>query len=507
MNNIVELFLNASKSYPNNTAIIEEEEIDYKTLAHQVKQTAAIFEKEGVQKGDRVLILIPMSIHLYRTVLAVFYIGAVAVFLDEWINKSRMELCCKIANCKAFVAGRKIRLLSVFSKELRKIPIKLNVALHKKLSIKETAQTMLPAETALLTFTTGSTGTPKAANRTHGFLKEQFDALLKEINPKPSDIDLPVLPIVLLCNLAVGATSLIASFNKKKPEKMNVQRVVDKLLKNKVNRITASPFFFDQITTELNKNGQTLSGIQKIFTGGAPVFPEQVENYAQVFDKASIKIAYGSTEAEPISVIDGEELVRQKQAILKEGLCVGYINSAIQLKIIRITDEPIISSDDQLREIELENGCIGEIVVAGKHVLSDYFNNEKALKRNKIFTNNKIWHRTGDAGRILNGKLYLVGACTQLIKKQNEYLSPFVYAYFIKKHAGLAFGTVLLFRGEITLVVEGDEILINKKAANLLEYDALIYVKKIPRDPRHHSKIDYPLLVQKLEKIKGTLPK
>tara|TARA_Y100001933_G_scaffold245551_1_gene276463 strand:- start:1414 stop:2925 length:1512 start_codon:yes stop_codon:yes gene_type:complete len=501
MRNIVYLFLTASQAHPNNIAIIEKDDkIDYNTLEKQVKQTAMMLLSKGINKGDRVLIFVPMSINLYRIVLAVFYIGAVAVFLDEWVNKSRMEICCRIAKCKAFAAGNKIRVLSFLSRELREIPIKIGTKSESDERTLEQVEVMDLDDTALITFTTGSTGTPKAANRTHRFLNEQFKALLKEINPKPFDIDMPVLPIVLLCNLAVGATSVIADFNPRKPAKMKTSKVIDQIVKNKVNRITASPFFFDHISSFLFPKKGTLRKIEKIFTGGAPVFPEQVKKYQKVFSNSEINIAYGSTEAEPISLIKGEDLLKYEKEIANKGLCVGKLYSEIELKIIKIVDDVIETKDDELSEIEVGNKEVGEIVVAGNHVLISYFNNGKALKRNKIFTQNKVWHRTGDSGRIENKKLYLLGRCNQLIKNQNSYLSPFVYEYIIRNHLGFSCGTVLDIDNVITLIIESNGKSLKSIPGEILKYDSVIYLKKIPRDPRHYSKIDYAKLSTMLKK-------
>jgi len=411
-----------------------------------------------------------------------------------------MEICCRIARCRAFAAGNKIRVLSFLSRELREIPIKIGTKLKPEQRILDQVEVMDLDDTALITFTTGSTGTPKAANRTHGFLNEQFKALLQEINPKPSDIDMPVLPIVLLCNLAVGATSVIAGFNPRKPAKMKTGKVVNQILKSKVNRITASPFFFDQISSFLFPKKGTLPKIEKIFTGGAPVFPNQVKNYQKVFLNATINIAYGSTEAEPISLIEGKDLLKQEEEIVKKGLCVGKLHSEIELKIIKIVEGVIETEEDDLSEIELEKGDIGEIVVSGNHVLTSYFNNEKALKRNKIFTQNKVWHRTGDSGRIENEKLYLLGRSSQLIKNQNSYLSPFVYEYIIINYLGFSCGTVLDMDNVITLIIESDAKSPKIIPSQILKYDSIIYLKKIPRDPRHYSKIDYPKLILNLKK-------
>ena len=212
MNNITDLFFKAAEQYPKNIAIIEEEKkISYQELAEDVKFTAGYFKEKGIQKGDRVLIFVPMSIDLYRTVLALFYMGATTVFLDEWVSKKRMELCCSIADVKAFIAIPKIKHLSFLSKELRGVPIKLGTKYTRKVKIESEEVNL--NHSALITFTTGSTGTPKAASRSHHILNEQFKALSDEIEPKETDIDITLLPIVLFINLGIGSTSVIFKYN------------------------------------------------------------------------------------------------------------------------------------------------------------------------------------------------------------------------------------------------------------------------------------------------------
>ena len=73
------------------------------------------------------MIFVPMSIDLYRIVLAIFSMGATAVFLDEWVNKNRLEICCQLADCNGFIGTSKARLSGYFLQELRKIPIKLSI--------------------------------------------------------------------------------------------------------------------------------------------------------------------------------------------------------------------------------------------------------------------------------------------------------------------------------------------------------------------------------------------
>lgn len=481
--NVVEQFLNAAEKYPNNTAIIDSSgSISFAQLREEVIHTASYFRSKGIQKGDRILVFVPMSIDLYRTVLAIFYCGATAVFLDEWVSKKRMEICCQIADCKGFVSGRKIRFLSVLSREIRQIPIKLKLSLPS--AHRSEMEDMSSDDSALITFTTGSTGTPKAANRTHGFLLEQFNVLVDVIQPKPIDVDMPMLPIVLFMNLGVGSTSFIPKFKMNKIDQIDFRKMHQKMLQLNVNRISSSPIFIQKLAEVQEKNY-----VEKIFTGGAPIFPTQAEVFQKVFSNASINIVYGTTEVEPISLVSSEELISSSD--IKSGLLVGETYYKSKVKILSLEDE--VLHKVQLKEFEshiVEDGKIGEIIVAGSHVLKQYYNNEKAFQENKIIVDGEIWHRTGDSGYLQNGQLFLTGRCKQLIYKNGRIISPFIVENQLLQKETISMGTILEIDDKLTLILESKN---RNHSFENIEYDRIVYMK-IPRDPRHQSKIDYEKL-------------
>lgn len=498
--NISNLFFEAAKNYPNHIAIIHNNnKIDYKELAAQVKNTAQYLLSKGIRKGDRVLIFIPMSMDLYRVVLAIFSIGATAVFLDEWVSVKRMETCCKVAECKGFIGIFKARVIALFSSELRKIPIQLS-SNFKTCNKQQLIETCYENDTALITFTTGSTGTPKAAKRTHGFLKAQFEALKVKINPQENDVDMPVLPIVLLINLGIGCTSVIADFKVSKPQSFKGKEIVNQIANHHVNRIVASPFFIKTLSQYVIQTGSKLPSVKNVFTGGAPVFPNEALIYKSAFPQTHFQIVYGSTEAEPISSIDGDELVKHNIHDEK-GLCVGMPDRSATVRIIKIIDGNIsVLNDKDWQELEVNKGEIGEIIVAGNHVLSAYFNNDDALKRNKIFVDQTCWHRTGDSAFMDNtGKLFLTGRCSSLIYLNNEIITPFIYEGVLQSFSEINIGTVLFINNRLTLVIElQDRTLKGVVDAKLkdafLKYDEIKFLDIIPRDPRHHSKIEYEKL-------------
>ena len=77
------------------------------------------------------------------------------------------------------------------------------------------------------------------------------------------------------------------------------------------------------------------------------------------------------------------------------------------MRIIQLHDGIIECPDEtDFKKLMLPEGVIGEIIVNGPHVLDAYFNNEEALKQNKIFVESKCWHRTGDSGFNCRKKIY-----------------------------------------------------------------------------------------------------
>ncbi|MEI7596736.1 MAG: GNAT family N-acetyltransferase [Bacteroidota bacterium] len=500
-NNIVNYFFEASKQFPEKKAIqYLDKSINFGNLKKEVDNYSAYLKSKGIEKGDRILVFVPMSIELYTVVLAIFNIGATAVFIDEWASIKRLKLCCKIADCKGIVAPKKLLFIGLLFNEIRKIPIKLDVSTDI-ISDESLSESVLESDTALITFTTGSTGIPKAANRTHQFLNAQYQVLKEHTKANAEDTELTTLPIVLLMNLGIGSTSVIADFNQKKPEKLKPEIVIQQILDHKITKITASPYFVEKLALYINKNNTYTSIVKKVFTGGAPVFPNMANTICRAFEDSEVEIIYGSTESEPISSVNAKQLINQN-TLDDGGLLVGRVDKNTEVLIIPIINTPIILQNKSISKIELPKGKIGEISVSGKHVLKNYFRNEDAFNQNKIIDKDTIWHRTGDSGFIGNdGLLYLTGRCSNLINLDDKIISPFIAEYQISQIEGIKCGTVIFKNEKIIAIIEiadkqkPKEVLF-KTLKNLIpEIEEIKIVSRIPRDPRHFSKIDYQKLL------------
>jgi len=500
-NNISSLFFIAADKFPERIAIIENNRsITYKSLQQKVNETSTYFIKKGIVKGDRVLVFVPMGIDLYRIVLALFNIGATAVFLDEWVNKGRLEICCKIASCKGFIAPLKIRFLSLFLAETRKISIRLS---STKIIVNNIFNCVDVDENdvALITFTTGSTGIPKATKRTHQFLKYQFAALEPIMNKVDSEVSMTMLPIVLFMNLGLGKTSVIADFKTTKPHEFNASTIFNQLNHFQIQELIASPFYILELAKYMQTKNLKLNTMKQVITGGAPVFPLDALTISNSFHETNFTIIYGSTEAEPISKCNGHQLFQEFNN-LSHGLFVGEVDANCDLAILPIHEEEISAlNESDFEKIKLPENEVGEICVTGNHVLSDYFNNPEAIKKNKINVNGKTWHRTGDAGCLQNNKLYLYGRCKQIISWQGKIFYPFLFESDLRNTYNI-FGTIIYNTNNPVVVIESkNEVILKKINLDFINHDIIfkniefVMFSKIPRDKRHHSKIDYDELL------------
>lgn len=498
--NIIELLLENAEKYPDKAAIIHKnKKITYRELVSELKSYASYFLSKGIKKGDGVLIFVPMSIELYKILSAVFYIGAAAVFVDAWSGKNRLDQALTIVSCSAFIGCTKAFILKLFSKKLRGTKINCISGLENfKGKLEPEIQKASKTDTALITFTTGSTGLPKAAKRTHDFLLQQHYVLKKHLKTSPEDIDLTSLPIFVLHNLACGSTSVIPDFNPQKPAEIIPEKIINDIKKNKITTSSGSPRFYEKLA----EYGE-IDGLKKIFTGGAPVFPKTAKKLKDSFKNTSIEIVYGSTEAEPISAVSADELIAFKGNI-SDGLFVGIPSEDIDVKIIKPTEEPV--SESEFDSFLLPVGETGEICVEGSHVLKEYYNCDEAQNFAKIKYKGKIWHRTGDGGFLDKDEhLFLMGR----IKNRFQYKGKDIYVFPIENSLlgidEIEIGTVIEDNEKIHLIIElkkgADRGQAEKKIKEHgILFDEIIFIKKIPRDPRHNSKIDY-------DKLRLTLPK
>ncbi len=498
--NVDERIREQAARFPDRAALVEgrgrrRRDLSFAEFNERTARGAAFLKHAGHQAGDRVLFCHPVSIDLYVGLLAVMRAGLTAMFTDPGQGRSFLEASVVDHPPCALLGGIKARFARFLSPALRRIPRRYGLNnLTKENGILSPGRDPIPEDTAaMITFTSGSTGRPKGIVRTHRFLGSQHRALEKTLDLKEGEVDLVTLPMFVLANLASGVTSVLADMDFARPASTDGAAVCRQARACGVTRASASPAFFESVLS----SGTPAPDLNKVFVGGAPVSPQLLETLRNLLPGAAITAVYGSSEAEPIAVLDQRTVTPHDVRRMREGagLLAGEPVPEIRCALI--------PEDGSSPDLDRNSGKCGEIVVAGEHVLDHYLDARDEEDR-KLHFHGGTWHRTGDAGYFdEHGRLWLLGRCeAAFTDPAGERRYPLEVETPANSLPEVRRSAALLHHGVPSLFVE-----LKREARPSRELSKAIFARlprraitevrftnQIPVDRRHNAKIDYVAL-------------
>lgn len=534
-----------TQKFPNKKALIFPEKqalsmnvtwnsITYKELDDYSGLLAGYLQQKGIKRGDRILVMIPVSLTLYLVVFALIRLGAVVVFVDPWMDMKKLSQSCTISKPNAFIGIFKANFLRLYSSSFRNIPIKMTInkldssVLKYLKRVKHTGKIPLrknkydKESVVFIRFTTGSTGRPKGVKRTYGYLSDLFAATSDFFPLTKEDIDVTTYPLNIFYDVLMGATAVIPFVSYGRASRTDPSLFIRQIQECRVTTASGSPFYWKKIIEYCKTNKITNDTLRFIFTGGGPVPLQLIDSFKEVFSAAQIYIVYGSTEVFPLSWINIEEIIDSKaeQTRNGSGICVGKPHPNLNVKIITPMNETNTRKKKNLNSVSLQQGKIGEIITTGPQVTTSYYgdHNEKIFAANKIIdTNDTIWHRTGDAGYLdSSGNIWLVGRKKNIYTVNGNKICPLMIEYVFDSLPEIEKSALLQnpANKKLILVLEpkNKQILKNKERKKTLTKQVLslcdakdfpitsiVFVRKIPLDPRHNTKIDYTKLKKSLQ--------
>ena len=354
---------------------------------------------------------------------ALLKIGAVPVLIDPGMGRRNVVTCLREIEAEAFVGIPLAHLLRVLNRRaFRSVRTVITVGrrwcwggrrledLRSDCTEPFEVVASDPDDPAAILFTSGSTGPAKGVPYRHGMFAAQVRILREHFGVRPGEIDLPTFPLFALFDPALGMTAVLPEMDPTRPAWVDPEKIIRAIGDQKVTHMFGSPALLDRVGRHGAARGVTLPSLRRVISAGAPVPPAALERFAGMLEgDARIHTPYGATEALPVASIDHREILGETAALSAAGAgtCVGRPVQDIDVRIIRIDDEPIGTWSD---ELALPVGEIGEIVVRGPVVAREYAANPEATRLAKIRDGNGVWHRMGDVGRFdEGGRLWFCG--------------------------------------------------------------------------------------------------
>ncbi|MBN2088521.1 acyl--CoA ligase [candidate division KSB1 bacterium] len=394
---------------PEKTAIIHKDKIiDYQTLNERANQLANFFLEKGIQKGDRIAILLENSIHYVISYFAILKIGAIEVSLNATAGADSLKFILKDCQVSAIIAAdTEINFIQSIQSELAdlKVVIFEEKNLETACSLMEIFERydkilnpvkIIDLDLASIVYTSGSTGKPRGVMLSHLNLVHNTCSIIRYLGLGERDSILVVLPFyyiygksLLNTHIYVGGTIVIEN----RFAFPNV--VIQAMKKYQVTGFSGVPSTFTFLLNRSTFSQENFPDLRYITQAGGAMAPVITSQLMKLLKDKQIFIMYGATEAAArIAYLEPSMLAKK----------LGSIGNAIPNVEIMILNE---------KGEKCQPDEVGEIVVRGSNIMSGYWNDPvetaSVLKADG--------YHTGDLARMdADGNIYVVGRKKDMIK-------------------------------------------------------------------------------------------
>lgn len=438
---VTELLSDAARWSQRTHLVQGERRITFGQVFAAAERVAERLADAGLRPGDRLLLLAPNSPEWVVTLWAGLKLGAIVALGNGWWSAAEVEHAVHVVTPRLVLADAK-RAELLPSTEDRGV---VSVDTVRAWVDDEDARAGDPAapphggvdapaapphggedDPAVIIFTAGTTGAPKAVVLAHrsvianlhnllvmsGRLPQQVD------DSRPSAVSLQSGPLFHIGGLQslllalLGGNTLVFLTGRFDPE-----QVLDIIERERVTWWGAVPTMASRVLAHPSLPGRDLSSVRSVSMGGAPVLPELVARLREAFPNAGrgMSTIYGMTET------GGTVAAANGRTMAEHPLTAGAPLPVVDLRI----DDPNDEGD-------------GEIVVRTPGQMVSYWGSEHA----DLIDDEGFVH-TGDQGRIVDGLLFVTGRIKDLIIRGGENIAPAHVESVLLRHPDVVNAAVL----------------------------------------------------------------
>jgi long-chain acyl-CoA synthetase len=355
----------------------------YAELDDASARMARLLRHRGVRPGDRVGIMVPNVPEFAVAYYGVLRAGGLVVPMNVLLNRREVAFylsdpaaeqviawhgCAAEAQAGASVAGAECLVVEpdAFARTLEATEPLPEVAEHA------------PGDTAVILYTSGTTGTPKGAELTHGNLRRNVEVVLELFSLERDDVILGALPLfhsfgqTCALNAAVARGACLALMPRFVPGE-----ALELIERAGVTVFEGVPTMYAALLHHQGRERVDASSLRLCVSGGAALPVDVLRGFEQEFECIILE-GYGLSETSPVACFNHPDRERKAGSI-------GTPIRGVEMKVV----------DDERSEVA--DGEIGEIAIRGHNVMKGYWRRPDATAQS---VDPGGWFYTGDMARV-----------------------------------------------------------------------------------------------------------
>ncbi|MBD0369866.1 MAG: long-chain fatty acid--CoA ligase [Pyrinomonadaceae bacterium] len=486
--NLRELLETRAAAKPDETFLFSEADgrrFTYTEFDRAVDRAARLLISRGIEKGDRVSLLMPNSAEYIIAYFACFKLGALAGPVNSLLKSQEIAFVINNSEAKALLvhADFKPRVDEILD-ELQSLKHVIEFDDEAEATAEFVTDEPLPPvsierdDEAIIIYTSGTTGKPKGCLLTHGNLIANARQISEWLKFTEHDRLLTIMPLFHMNAVSVTTmTPLYAGGSTVVSPRFSASRFWQIISDYKITSFGSVATMLSMLLETYPEGvpeGLQTSQLRFAMCGSAPVPAEVMKRFEERFNCLVIE-GYGLSESTCRSTFNPPDERR------RPGSCGMPIGNEMR----------VVDDDDN----EVPVGSLGEIVLRGENILKGYYKNEEATTR--AFRNG--WFHTGDVGyRDSEGFFYIVDRKSDMIIRGGENIYPREIDEVLYQHPSVAAAATIgipnqLYGEEVAAFVilkEGaeasEEDIINFCRERLADYKCpktVRFVKDIPKGP------------------------
>lgn len=424
MTNIANNLSRTASQHPEQAAIIlDEHQVSYAQMEGAAAAMATWLKDAGVGAGDRVALMLPNLPAFPMIYYGALRLGAIVVPMNPLFKRREIEFYLEDSEAKLIFAMPSEEVTAAAeSTGVTHVPVELSGVGHLLEGLAPTTEIAECAgsDTAVILYTSGTTGRPKGAELSHDNLETNQDKTAATLlHLDTNDMVMGCLPLFHVFGMTCGMNAAFANGSTLTLiPRFDPVKALEVIERDKVTVFEGVPTMYGAMlaAAAAAETEPDLSSLRTAVSGGASLPVELLRRFEEHFGCVILE-GYGLSETSPVASFNHPDMERKPGSI-------GVPIAGVEMKLVQPdgTDTP--------------KGEIGEIAIRGENIMTGYWGRPEA-------TTNAIdasgWFHSGDLGtKDEDGYYFIVDRIKDMINRGGLNIYPREIEELLYEHPAVA---------------------------------------------------------------------